>query len=386
MRRATPSAAAKNVKKTTSASAIATLVAAEQEEIPSPTAATATKTPRKRESKKKFPIVAIVTPDGIEGNFTIQPRRPLIAHLPIHSTEVVFHDAPIQYNPHPPSEPDPFNDQLEVFETTSDTITQQETVYDKAPEHVQEESATATGSAAPSAAADSSAPAAAAAVTTFAKVELLVSFKGGVQTQTLPESSAIACFWCCHGFEGRPCVIPIREERGIYEVYGNFCCPECALAYVLDERDDSHLKWEKIALLHRIYGAAVAPGGGRIYPAPPKATLAHFGGSLSIDAYRRVIRDRKIRLDIHLPPMVSILATMDTKPIDFYETTIPKSFVPLNSERLQKADEGLRLKRTKPLKDKESTLDAVMNLQIRRVPVANPFLTGGSSGSGPITA
>jgi hypothetical protein len=391
MRRATPSAAAKNIKKSTSS--IATLVVAEQEEIPSPAASSATKTPRKRESKKKFPIVAIVTPDGIEGNFTIQPRRPLIAHLPIHSTEVVFHDAPIQYNPHPPSEPDPFNDQLEVFETTSATITQQETVYDKAPEHVQDEStstpAAAGSNSAPvaggsAASGDSSAPTPAPA--TFAKVELLVSFKGGVQTQTLPESSAIACFWCCHAFEGRPCIIPIREERGIYEVYGNFCCPECALAYVLDERDDSHLKWEKIALLHRIYGAAVAPGGGRIYPAPAKATLAHFGGSLSIDAYRRVIRERKIRLDIHLPPMVSILATMDTKPIDFYETTIPKSFVPLNSERLQKADEGLRLKRTKPLKDKESTLDAVMNLQIRRVPIANPYLTGSSSGSGPITA
>jgi hypothetical protein len=41
-------------------------------------------------------------------------------------------------------------------------------------------------------------------------------------------------------------------------------------------------------------------------------------------------------------------------------------------------EEGLRLKRTKPLKDKESTLDAVMNLQIRRVPVVNPFGLGGA--------
>jgi hypothetical protein len=64
--------------------------------------------------------------------------------------------------------------------------------------------------------------------------------------------------------------------------------------------------------------------------------------------------------------MVSLLATLDTKPIDFYETTLVKSFVPLNTERVKKVEEGLRLKRSKPLKDKESTLDACMNLQIKR--------------------
>ncbi len=372
MKRATTTGGAKNVKKSTVSTALPAVSAAVEE----PAAVTPAKPARKRESKKKFPVVAIVTPDGIEGNFTMQPRRPLIAHLPIHSTEVVFHDVPIQYNPHPPSEPDPFNNQLEVFETTSSAIEQQDTVYDKAPEH-QTDATAAEVPADSSAPASAAAPAAPTATPTFAKAELLVTFKGGAATQTLPESSATACFWCCHTFECQPCVIPIREEKGVYEVYGNFCCPECCLSYILDERDDSHLKWEKIALLHRIYGAAVAPNGGRIYPAPARATLALFGGTLSIDAYRKTIRERKVRIDIHLPPMVSILATMDTKPIDFYETTIPKSFVPLNATALQKADEGLRLKRTKPLKDKESTLDAVMNLQIRRVPVANPFIGGG---------
>lgn len=73
-----------------------------------------------------------------------------------------------------------------------------------------------------------------------------------------------------------------------------------------------------------------------------------------------------MRVDIHYPPMVSLLATMDTKPIDFYETTIHKTFVPLNTERVKKVEEGLRLKRSKPLKDRESTLDACMNLQIKR--------------------
>jgi hypothetical protein len=340
------------------------------------TTATATvasqKPVRKRESKKKFPVVAIVTPDGIEGNFLIEPRRPLIAHLPIRSTEVVFHDVPIQYNPNPPIEPDPFDEGYEVYETISDTIKQQETIFEAAPEHLQEESANA-GADTDVGGQSQGTPTTASPPPAFSKAELLVAFKGSSQTQVIPDSTTVACFWCCHAFEGQPCIIPVREERGIYEVYGNFCCPECALSYILDERDDSHVKWEKISLLHRIYGPSVAPGGGRIYPAPARMTLALFGGTLGIDAYRKTIREGKVRLDIHLPPMISILATMDTKPIDFYETTIPKSFVPLNGERVVKAEEGLRLKRSKPLKDRESTLDAVMNLQIRRVPIVNPF-------------
>ena len=35
-------------------------------------------------SKKKFPIVAVVTPDGINGNLMQKEQRPLIVHLPIY--------------------------------------------------------------------------------------------------------------------------------------------------------------------------------------------------------------------------------------------------------------------------------------------------------------
>jgi hypothetical protein len=320
---------------------------------------------RKRESKKKFPVVAVVTPDGIEGNFTIEQRRPLIAHLPIHSSEVQFHDNTIHYDPTPPCQPEAYDTCFEVYEKASEAVEKRDTMYEVAPEHIQEESKeeTITGDVVEEQK---------TALPVYSKGELLVMYKDMKTSHRLPESSTIACFWCCHTFEGQPCVIPVREEKGIYEVYGNYCCPECALSGILEERDDSHVKWEKVSLLHRIYGAQVSGGpSGRIYPAPPRSVLKMFGGTVGIDSYRATIRERKVRVDLHLPPMISILATMDTKPIDFYETTIPKSFAPTLNDRIQKVEEGLRLKRSKPLKDKESTLDAVMNLQIRRVPVDN---------------
>jgi hypothetical protein len=106
--------------------------------------------------------------------------------------------------------------------------------------------------------------------------------------------------------------------------------------------------------------------------------LKIFGGCLTIEQYRQLIRSYKVRVDIHLPPMVSILATMDTKPIDFYDASLTKSVNETVTERLQKAEEVLRLRRTKPLKAWESTLDACMNLKIR---YDTPGPTGLSSSS-----
>jgi hypothetical protein len=345
-----------------SAPEIAAAAAAAAAPVPEPEVQTKKPAaPRKREAKKKqFPVVAIVTPDGIEGTFIPEMQRPLIAHIPIHSAEVLFHDAPVSYDPTPPCEAQPFDSAFDTFQATdNDFAMDPNSKYEVAPETVQ----TLVEKEDPKARENQSQQAKPLPV--YYKGELNITIAG--PEGKLPDSTDTACMWCCHTFEGQPCIIPMREIKGVWEVYGNFCCPECALAYMMDERDDSHVRWEKVALLHRLYSDSVC---GRIYPAPARITLKMFGGALDIDTYRATVRARKVRVDIHVPPMASILATMDTKPIDFYETTIHKTFVPLNNERMQKAEEGLRLKRLKPLKDKESTLDACMNLQIRRMPIA----------------
>lgn len=314
--------------------------------------------------KKQFPVVAVVTPDGIEGTFVAEPRRPLIAHLPIRSSEVVFYDQPIKYDPLPPPNeiygqdtsdmpyeeldggPSITNKDMNAFEKMNDAG---DDVADLVQLQAKEQPSVDVKEV------TSSVPA-------YHKKELLVQMKGMKTTHKLPDKVDIACHWCCHPFDGQPAVIPMREEKGVWEVYGCFCCPECALAYLVDESEDSHVKWERISLLHTLYNS-----NSRIYPAPSRNVLSLFGGHLSIGAFRDTIRDKKVRVDIHMPPMVSILATMDTKPIDFYEATAQKTYVPLNVERVQKAEEGLRLKRSKPLKDKDSTLDSCINLQIRKV-------------------
>ena len=192
----------------------------------------------------------------------------------------------------------------------------------------------------------------------------MVQFKNTAELKQLPKTSDIACFWCAHTFGTQPCIIPEREVNGTYMVYGNFCCPQCAFSYLLQETIDPHVRWERVALLHRIYDRE---GHGRMFPAPCRESLILFGGPLTIESFRATIDKRYVRVDVHMPPMVSILGSIDTKPIDFFDSSIKNTLVgSLQKENTVKAQEGLRLKRSKPLKDRDSTLDSVMQINIRR--------------------
>ena len=306
---------------------------------------------KKTTKKKQFPVVAVITPDGIEGNLLSRARRPLIVHLPIQSREVTMNDMPIMYDPHPPTEAQPYDSQADnpfCDEVEYVPSAPTETVV---PVETGSTTATVTGAAA------------VPEIDFYSlKSTLLVQFKESSEVKQVPARSDAACFWCCHAFTNRPVVLPIRDTGEYLTVMGNFCCPECAVSYLFDIRQDSHTRWEQLSLMHRVYGEACQ---GKIQPAPPRSVLSLFGGSLSIDEYRKLIRSYQVRVDLHLPPMVSILATMDTKPIDFYDAGLTKNVNETVKERLQKAEEVLRLRRTKPLKAWESTLDACLNLKIK---------------------
>jgi hypothetical protein len=307
---------------------------------------------KKISKKKQFPVVAVVTPNGIEGTLLSKGRTPLIVHLPIQSKDVHMNDMPITYDPQPPTDAQPYdshadNPFCEEVEQLSSTLLTNTTTINTQPTEV---------AAVPHRESEPEID------YYHLKSTFLIQFKDSSEVKQLPTQSDAACFWCCHTFTHRPVVLPIRDTGEHLLVTGNFCSPECATAYLFDIRQDSHTRWEQFALLHRVYGDACQ---GTIYPAPVRSLLKLFGGALSIQEYRALIQSHKVRVDIHLPPMVSILATMDTKPIDFYDASLTKNVSETVKERLQKAEEVLRLRRTKPLKAWESTLDACINLKIK---------------------
>jgi len=356
----------------------------------------AAKAPKKE--KKPIHVVAVVTPDGIDGTFTPETRRPLIVHLPFRNNEVSFNDSGIHYDPSPPPQVQPYDTDGQAYfqvntESSSDEIqigVEKEgwkmnledvlKMGDKKIEQKTLASASASASAPASASASASAPVPSVQIRqekpdpmtyeNFQRTQLLTCYATKPdETFHVPEKTEVACFWCAHNFEGQPCFLPVKEESGTYHVYGNFCTPQCSLSYLLNEHLDSHVRWERMALLHRMYRPS-GKAGGRLYPAPPRESLQKFGGVYTYMQFRELIADSKVRIDIQIPPMVSILGTLDTKPIDFYDSSLQNTFTGgFSMDRFKSWSEqggALRLKRSKPLKDKESTLDACIKISVKR--------------------
>ena len=310
--------------------------------------------PAKKKGKKQPKIVAVVTPEGIEGSFLPEPRRPLIAHLQISSNEVKFHEGRLFYDPNPPAQPEPYDAVADnIFTEQNAEIAAAELAVIAQKKAEVKESTKSDVPVRP----------AALGLEAFTKCDLMVEYKELKSTKKIPEQTNIACFWCAHNFLWQPCIIPEREEKGVYRVYGNFCSPNCCMASLLHESLDTHVRWERIALLHRLYGKFYP--NGRIFPSPARESLELFGGPMDIDTFRGTIASGKVRIDLQIPPMVSILGSIDTKPIDFYDSSMKHTISPLLGEMVPKAEEGLRLKRSKPLKEKDSTLDSVLKIQIK---------------------
>jgi hypothetical protein len=106
---------------------------------------------------------------------------------------------------------------------------------------------------------------------------------------------------------------------------------------------------------------------GEIRLAPHKTVLRMFGGLLDITDYRTLISDKKMRIDVMEPPMISIIRVMDTKPIDFYDISLKSTFIPWEMDRVNRPGaQGLRLRRTKPLTDNLSTLESCLGVVVEK--------------------
>ena len=309
---------------------------------------------RKEKKSKKHQVVAVITPDGIQGTFQPETRRSLIAHLPIHSADLQFHEQHLTYDPRPPCQPEAFNAaEIDPFSTEATYENMTPSIEKKEPET--EVAVKNKVAVEPTVRKE------------YGSDTLLVEYATSSKTQTLPSETEVACFWCCENFKGRPCIIPSHVTDEVWQVYGNFCSPQCSMAYLISELLDTHTRWERISLLNRLYSTF---NEGRIYPAPPRECMQRFGGTISSAEFHKICDSRRVRIDLHMPPMVSILASIDTKPIDFYETPLCTIFtssyqnVPLNTQTATEV-KGLKLRRTKPLKDKESTLDSCLQISTK---------------------
>ena len=292
--------------------------------------------PLPKSKKSRKPIVASVTPDGIEGELSVQ--RPLIAHMPIHASDIdtdMF--SPVKIPEVKSDMPNPYDPQ-DIYAN-----------FDQVQTPVAEPAKISLRPSLP----------------LHYSEKLMICFQDSNREQRLPDTTEVACYWDCNQFRGQPCVIPKGIEEGIWRVYGNFCSPECAAAYLFNERLDVHVQWERYALLNRLYAPYLAKeeGAKGVRLAPSRLVLRLFGGTLDISVFRQTVHEKRLRVDVMSPPMISIIQVMDTKPIDFYDASMKNTFIPWEMNRMDRPGaQGLRLRRTKPVAEKEATLEYCMGI------------------------
>lgn len=141
------------------------------------------------------------------------------------------------------------------------------------------------------------------------------------------------CFWDTCEFDTPPIYIPkcISHNSG-YNVYGCFCSPECALAYLMNEGVDTSVKFERCQMLNAMYGKLLNYEKS-IKPAPnPQYILNKFYGNLSIQEYRKLFKSEQIVYVVN-KPLTHILPEMYEDNNDFL---LNNKVIPNNNYKLKK--------------------------------------------------
>lgn len=114
-------------------------------------------------------------------------------------------------------------------------------------------------------------------------------------------SKKSACFWDTCDFDTPPIHIPKYFIGGTYYVYGCFCCPECAVAYLNNQQIDRSTKTERYQLLHDVYSKIYDYKKSIKEASDPRYLLDKFVGNLSIKEYRNLLKAETLYLVIDKP-------------------------------------------------------------------------------------
>lgn len=120
-------------------------------------------------------------------------------------------------------------------------------------------------------------------VYTHTKSKSLIHYDNIYSTGKELSRTDILCFNCCHSFYNKKFVLPIDYDPKLkrYKVFGNFCSPNCAKRYAMEDKK----LCDKIYILNHMC-KEMFDTRFIIKAAPSKLLLKSFGGTLSIEEYR----------------------------------------------------------------------------------------------------
>jgi len=161
--------------------------------------------------------------------------------------------------------------------------------------------------------------------------KLKLSFHNSEPVQTKGNARS-ACFWDTCDFDTQIYFIPTSIINDTFQVYGCFCSPECAIAYLLKEHIDTSTKFERLHLIQLLYGDIYQYGKG-LKPAPsPYFLLDKYYGNLSIQEYRQLLKGSQMIYVVN-KPLTHILPELYEDNNDFL---VNSKVIPTNNMKLKK--------------------------------------------------
>lgn len=189
-------------------------------------------------------------------------------------------------------------------------------------------------------------------------VDLLKDFEEKNKLNEWPSNTSISCYWCCHKFNNTPFGIPVKFSDKKFHVYGCFCSLECAASYNMTNKDSVDELWERYNLINML--SRRLGHKNIIKPAPNRLSLKMFGGHMDIEEFRRYCETSKV-ININFPPMMTI--TQQIEEINESDLNNDFRYIPIDTDRINRFKEKMKLKRTKPVTNFKNTLDHTMNLK-----------------------
>jgi hypothetical protein len=120
----------------------------------------------------------------------------------------------------------------------------------------------------------------------------------------------IVCWWCTHKFDTIPCFLPEDFTDGKFYVLGCFCSFNCAVAYNFSLND--YKVWDRYSLLNKMY-YIINGKHEHITMSPPREILEKFGGTISIEEFRKSLVSCTKEYRLVLPPMIPIIPFIEER-------------------------------------------------------------------------
>ena len=182
------------------------------------------------------------------------------------------------------------------------------------------------------------------------------------------------CWHCCHAIPGDTLRLPHKydSKRNKFYTMGQFCSWSCMKTFNFERnRPDFGVVAQNITALKRKMDGKIIP----VSPAPRRWALKCFGGTMTIDEFRRASESRAC-VWVQMPDEINVIQRVHKPSIHLLDSvgvnkelevsTVTKRHMMAAIKSADTKSETLKLKRPIPLKSNQNTLENSLGLTLKK--------------------